>query len=566
MTACPIPLFIRFFKTLIKLFLPLVLVNFACMNSVIAQTDPLQQIMQARMVELQDTNSLTIDGNKIAAHRLLPELYSRRQFTLAWQDGSKRDELIEIIQHIDSEGLNPEDYLLHSLLNFHEEANRLTDTGRVDFDILLTESLVRLGYHLRFGKVDPKSLDPNWNLNRSLENEDPAAIIQAAIDSYSLRAFIDREIPRQAFYVRYKEALADYRNIKAQGGWPVVSSGPALKPGMHDPRIATLKQRLQIEGYRIGPLSDPPGYFDAALEDAVKQFQERHGLGVDGVAGKQTLEAMNISVEERIDQIRVNLERARWVFTDIQGEFFIINIAGFKAYFVRDNKLIWTSRVMVGRRYRMTPVFKSEIKYMILNPTWTVPPGILRNDVLPRARKDPAYIEEQRFAVLDRNGERIDPASIDWSAYTGKNFPYTLRQESGPDNALGRIKFVFPNPHFVYLHDTPHKELFDRPERTFSSGCIRVENPLELAELLLNDPEKWSREKIAAAIATDKTQTLTLPEPVAIMLLYWTVVIEPDGTVNFRNDIYGRDKKVLQALEGEFNISLPEGLPESYYN
>jgi murein L,D-transpeptidase YcbB/YkuD len=567
MTTSPNPLYIRSFKTLIKVFLFLAILNFSCVVSANAQTDPVQEILQSRMSTLQDTGTLVIDGNKIAARRLLPELYSRRHFTLAWQDQRKREELIGILRHIDEEGLNPADYLLSSLLEYQAQENKLTDADRVDFDILLTESLVRLGYHLRFGKVDPKNLDSNWNLNRSLENEDPATLIQAAIDSGSLKAFIDREIPRQDFYLRYKEALADYRHIKEQGGWPEVPPGPALKPGMQDPRIAILKQRLQIEAYLNGPdAAAPPEYYDAALEEAVSRFQHRHGLGVDGVAGKQTLEALNVSVGDRIDQIRVNLERSRWVFADIQGEFFIINIAGFKAYFVRDDKLIWTSRVMVGRRYRKTPVFKSQIKYMLLNPTWTVPPGILRKDILPRAGKDPGYIRAQRFAVLDQKGNQVDPDTIDWASYAGKNFPYTLRQASGPDNALGRIKFVFPNSHFVYLHDTPHKELFDRPERTFSSGCIRIENPLELAVLLLNDSEKWSREKIEAAIATEKTQTINLPHPVTIMLLYWTVVIEPDGTVSFRDDIYGRDKKVLEALDGEFNISLPEGLPERYYN
>lgn len=565
MTAYPISLYIRFFGIFIKLFFFATVLNLSFINACYPQTDPLQQIIQSRMVQLQDSNSLIINGNKIAAVRLIPEFYAKRQFTPAWRDGSKRDELIGIIRDVYNEGLNPEDYLLHSLLHYHEQESQLTDRDRVDFDILLTESLVRLGYHLRFGKVDPKSQDPNWNLNRSLENEDPAAIIQAAIDSYSIQAFIDRTIPRQAFYAQYKQALADYLNIKAQGGWPVVPPGPSLKPGMQDPRIAILTRRLQAEGYLHGPLPGPPDYFDAALDDAVNRFQQRHGLGTDGVVGRQTLEALNVSVEDRIDQTRVNLERSRWVFKDIQGDFLIINIAGFKAYFVRDNQLIWTSRVMVGRPYRRTPVFKSEIKYMILNPTWTVPPIILRNDVLPRVKTDPGYIEEQRFSVLDQAGKRIDPASIDWTVYPEKNFPYTLRQESGPDNALGRLKFVFPNSHFVYLHDTPHKELFDRPERTFSSGCIRIENPLQLAELLLNDREKWNQQKIAEAISTDQTQTIYLPEPVTIMLLYWTVVIEPDGTVNFRKDIYGLDKKVLQALDGEFNISLPEGLPDRYY-
>ena len=548
-------LYIRSFRTIIKLFLIITIQNICFVNFGYSQTDELQQIMQSRIARLQDTGSLFIDGEKLAAVRLIPELYTKRNFSLAWQNINKRDELISIISRIDSEGLNPDDYLLHNILKYRNQGAQLTEPEQVDFDILLTESLVRLAYHLRFGKVNPESLDPNWNLDRGMEYGDPLYNIQSIINSDSIQAFIDRAIPRQPFYQRYIKALAFYRRILEEGGWPTVASGPALKPDMNDPRIKILKQRLRIEGYLQEPLSDITNYYDASLEEAVKTFQARHGLDVDGVVGKQTLEELNTSVADRIDQIRVNLERGRWVLKDVQGEFLVVNIAGFKAYLVRDNKLIWTSRVIVGRTYRKTPVFKSAIKYMIFNPTWTVPPNILRNDVLPKARKDPAYITEQRFEVFDREGKQVDPDSLDWSGFTGKNFPYTLQQEPGPDNALGRIKFVFPNSHFVYLHDTPHRELFGHQERTFSSGCIRLENPLQLAELLLNDKEKWNRQKIEDAIATNKTRTIYLPEPVTIMLLYWTVVIEPDGIVNFRKDIYKRDGKLLDALNGEFSIS-----------
>lgn len=535
-------------------------------NAVHAQDDELQQIMQSRMARLQDTHSLFIDGERIAAVTLIPELYVKRHHALAWNDSLKRNELIGIIREIRREGLNPDDYFLQNLLKFDHNYGQLSPAERVDFDILLTESLVRLGYHLRFGKVNPESLDPNWNLDRRLENEDPVTIIQAAIESDSIRAFIEKAIPRQPFYERYKQALAGYHDILDRGGWPRVPDGPSLKPGMNDPRITIVKQRLQIEGYLQEPLSGANSYFDASLEDAVRTFQQRHGLDTDGVVGKQTLEALNVSVEDRIDQIRVNLERGRWVLKDVQGEFFIVNIAGFKAYLVRNDKLIWSSRVIVGRPYRKTPVFKSKIQYLIFNPTWTVPPGILRKDVLPRARKDPSYITEQRFEVIDGQGNRIDPSTLDWSGFSGKNFPYMLRQKSGPENALGRIKFNFPNSHFVYLHDTPHKELFDKPERTFSSGCIRIENPIELAVLLLNDEEKWNRQGIEKAIATEKTQTVYLSRPVTIMLLYWTVVIEQDGTVNFKKDIYDRDANLLKALDADFSFSLPEGLPERYYH
>ena len=559
-------LYIRSFQIIFKLFFLIALQNILFINVGHSQDNESQEIMRARMAGLVDTGSLYIDGEKIAATRLIPELYSKRYFSLAWRNADKREELISIIRHIDSEGLNPDDYLLQNLQKYNDKYRQLTDEEHVDLDILLTESLVRLAYHIRFGKVDPESLDPNWNLDTSLVNGAPLNNIQAIIDSDSIQAYMDQSIPRQPFYERYKKALAYYRKILEQGGWPTVPPGPALKPGMHDPRIQLLKQRLQIEGYLPGSPSGLSDYFDATLETAVKEFQQRHGLDTDGVAGKQTLEAMNVTVKDRIDQIRVNLERGRWVLKDIQGEFLIVNIAGFKVYLVKDNKLIWTSRVIVGRTYRKTPVFKSAIKYIIFNPTWTVPPGILRNDILPKASIDPAYITDQRFEVLDGEGRQIDPGSLDWSGYTGKNFPYTLRQKSGPDNALGRIKFVFPNSHFVYLHDTPHKELFGNAERTFSSGCIRIENPVQLAELLLNDNEIWSQQKIEDAIATNKTQTIYLPKPVTIMLLYWTVVIEPDGIVNFRKDIYDRDTMVLKALNREFSFGLTTGLPEKYYN
>lgn len=559
-------LYISFFRIFFKLFFYFILLCCLFFNAGFAQDNELQRIMHARISRLQDTHSLSIDDERIAAITLIPELYSKRNYSLAWQDNRKRKELISIISDIKSEGLNPDDYLLPSLIKYNNRYQQLTPDEQVNFDILLTESLVRLGYHIRFGKVNPENLDPNWNLHRGLENEDPAIIIQAAIDSDSIRSFIERAIPRQPFYFRYKKALADYRSILERGGWPVIPEGPSLKPGMHDPRIKLLKKRLQMEGYLQEPVSDFTDYFDQLLKDAVMTFQDRHGLENDGVVGKQTLAAMNVSVEDRIDQIRVNLERGRWVLKDVRGEFLIVNIAGFKAYMVRDDKLVWSSRVIVGRPYRKTPVFKSEVKYLIFNPTWTVPPGILWKDILPKARTNPAYIADQRFDVLDREGRQIDPGSLDWPSFTGKNFPYMLRQRSGPNNALGRIKFNFPNSHFVYLHDTPDKNLFNKPERTFSSGCIRIENPVELAELLLNDPGAWSRQDIDEAIETGKTRTVHLPNPVTIMLLYWTVVIEQDGTVKFRKDIYDRDKDLLKALDGEFNLSLPAGLPDKYYH
>jgi murein L,D-transpeptidase YcbB/YkuD len=362
------------------------------------------------------------------------------------------------------------------------------------------------------------------------------------------------------YYTRLQAALAQYRDIDAQGGWKPVSAGPPLKLGMADARVLALRERLIATG-DLTEGSSQPTVFDASAAEAVKRFQRRHGLEIDGAAGRNTLEALNVPVAARIDQIRVNLERARWVLHEIAGQFVVVDIAGFRALYVRDDEVVWTARAQVGRPYRETPVFKSAITYLVLNPTWTVPPGILTQDVLPAVRRDRSYLRKRNLHVIDAGGKRLDPSKLDWSKYTGGNFPYQLRQDPGPANALGRIKFMFPNPHLVYLHDTPSKELFDKPERVFSSGCIRIENPLELAELLLNDPERWSREQIARAIDTHVTRTVFLETPVPVLLLYWTVDVSREGVIMFRKDIYDRDQAVLEALNGEFRFRKRPLLP-----
>jgi len=236
----------------------------------------------------------------------------------------------------------------------------------------------------------------------------------------------------------------------------------------------------------------------------------------------------------------------------VPAEFLIVDIAGFRLFLIRNDEIVWRTRVQVGTPYRMTPVFRDDIKYLVFNPTWTIPPGILAKDILPAVKKDPGYLARRRIRVLDRNGKPVDEKAIDWSRYSGRGFPYILRQDPGPNNALGRVKFIFPNEHFVYLHDTPSKGLFDRSDRTFSSGCIRVEKPFELARILLADDKKWSPEAIAGLVESAETKTVFLPEPMPILLMYWTVAVREDGTIGFKRDVYGRDGAVLAGLEEEF--------------
>jgi murein L,D-transpeptidase YcbB/YkuD len=239
---------------------------------------------------------------------------------------------------------------------------------------------------------------------------------------------------------------------------------------------------------------------------------------------------------------------------DLPDEFVVVNIAGFTVYFVRGQQIVWHARAQVGKPYRRTPLFRSEISHVVLNPTWTVPPGIIEQDILPAARRDPATITRKGLRVFDAQGQELDPASIDWSRYHGGHIPYTLRQDPGPANALGRVKLMFPNPYFVYLHDTPSQAQFERAGRALSSGCVRVENALELTELVLGDPERWNAASFASAIEHGETRNVSLAKRVPVLLTYWTAWVDPQGRMNFRRDVYGQDAKWAQALEARFAV------------
>jgi murein L,D-transpeptidase YcbB/YkuD len=352
---------------------------------------------------------------------------------------------------------------------------------------------------------------------------------------------------RPEFYTRLQAGLARYRELAAAGGWPRIPEGQLLKAGMSDDRVPVIRERLRITGdYKGGEPPDSTGY-DPELERAVRIFQERHTLGVDGIVGPATLAAMNVSAEQRVAQIRANLERMRWVGGDISGDYLLVDIAGQEVELYRNGELAWASRAIVGRPERQTPVFRDRIEYLELNPTWTVPPTILKEDILPKARKNPAVVRRKGLEVIDRRGNRIAPEGVDWSV-SYNNLPYMLRQPPGPRNALGQVKFMFPNRHSVYLHDTPDRGLFDKPRRIFSSGCVRVDRPLELAELLLDDRE-WNQSRFEALIDTQRPTTVHLREPVPVILYYWTAEADEQGVIRFREDIYGRDEAVLAALD-----------------
>jgi murein L,D-transpeptidase YcbB/YkuD len=508
--------------------------------------------IRTRVEELRANGVLQVRGQPIASRDLLPRIYENREFAPAWNTPRQIDSLLELLDESFREGLDPNDYHAAAVRSELEALTggleQLAPNERAELDLLLTDSVIRLGYHLRFGKVDPTALDGNWNSSSELLRGDPAETIQDAIDSSSLREFAARAIPRVFLYERFKSALAEYRAIEANGGWPLVPAGPTMAPGATDERVRALAARLAVTGDLPASSVIEGNVYGDVLATAVRRFQSRHGLAADAVVGPATLAALNVPVAARIEQLRANLERARWVFYDPESEFLVVNIAGFQLYIVRRGEVAWRTRVQVGRPYRQTPIFRAEMTYLVVNPTWTVPPTIYRNDILPAVRRDPNYLASRNIDAFDARGAAVDPAAVDWS---GRHPPYRLVQRPGPDNALGRIKFMFPNEHAVYLHDTPSRDLFERDSRAFSSGCIRVEDPFGLAEQLLGHR---ARERLDNAVASGRTQTVFLDKPMTVMLLYWTAEVDADGQVSFFPDVYTRDAGVIAALAEPFRV------------
>jgi murein L,D-transpeptidase YcbB/YkuD len=495
---------------------------------------------------------------RFAAPDVLQRFYQQRDFALAWDD-ARAQGFVEVVRTADTQGLSPADYLAGELTAL-PPLSSLGGNARIDADLELTEALLRYAYHSRFGKVDPRELDSTWNYARSVSAGGPYSALERIIAAPDLAAQLAEEVGHGAMYDALRRVLARYRGYVAAGGWQQVPAGPTLKPGSTDARVAALRQRLAAEGF-LAPAAGDPNTFDEGLANAVRDFQTHRGLGPDGVVGAKTLNEINVSANDLVDRLRVNLERLRWVLVERTPRFVAVNIAGFRVYYVDDDRVQWTARAMVGKPYRATPIFRADMTYLVINPDWTVPPTILRNDSLPAIKRDRAYLDKQRMDVIDRNGRVVDPATIDWETVTPKTFPYMLRQRSGPTNALGRIKFMFPNEHFVFLHDTPSRDLFDRDERAFSSGCIRVEHPFELAELLLRPDPKWTPDVLQRVVDSETMQTVKLPRPLPVLILYLTAIAFDEGReFTFLRDIYGRDASVLRALNAGFVYSPPAGL------
>ncbi len=509
----------------------------------------IRENIRCHVEQLEEDAALQAGREKVAFNTLLAEFYRTNDFNPVWVKRSQITELLDAIKSVEADGLLPQDYHLSGIQEFYDNAPS-SPFLKARYELLLSDAMFKLSYHLLHGKVDPEKIDSNWNLSQGANGDGLVSGLGNALAGDSLAAVISKLRPNHPQYTSLKDGLARYRQIAAEGGWDTIPEGPSIKEiGQYDGRVPALRKRLEITGDIAGISQVDTSHAASALlysnelQEAVERFQKRHGLEVDGAVGPKTLKALNVPATERTDQIRINLDRYRWFIQKLEPTFLLVNVAGFTVQYVENGNYKWGSRVIVGEPYWKTPVFKAEMRYIIFNPSWNVPPGILKKEALPAIKKNTGYLAKNGLQVIDRSGQVVNPASIDWTAYSAGSLPYRLRQPPGTRNALGQVKFMFPNKHLVYLHDTPGKHLFDKSTRAFSHGCIRLQNPLELAEILLG----WSENDIRGIISTGKTKTVNLPTRIPIFLLYLTAVAEDDEML-FREDVYSRDQAVLHAL------------------
>lgn len=451
------------------------------------------------------------------------------------------EKLIAALAASGADALDPSEYEVETLTRMASAARSEDDLAALE--VTLSNTFVTFADHLTSGRVQPNEVNKALNIFPRAPN--PSVVLEYIESAEDLEASLEALSPNTPNYARLKAALADYRTKAESGGFTPVPQGETLKPGMSDARLDTLRKRL-AEQDLFTPGSHDGEVYDGALVEAVKLFQERHGLAVDGIIGRNTLAEINVPISQRIAQMELNMERRRWMPDDLGERYVFVNLADQNLKVVDNDKTIHTTRVVVGKPYHATPVFSDTITYAEVNPFWTVPYSIATSEYLPQLKKNPGALAAKGIRIFSGNRE-IDPWSVAWGSYSRGNFPFTLRQDPGPGNALGRVKFMFPNKFNIYIHDTPSKALFSRAQRSFSHGCIRAEDPFALGGVLLAR-DGWDKQKLMSVRDTQKRRVIKLKDPIPVHLTYLTAWVNKDGSVHFRRDIYDRDTVLAKAL------------------
>ncbi len=508
-------------------------------------------IIEAKELEQQLTKSLFASTKAESAD--LRRFYSERNYQPVWVTPEAESSPLEIalafIASAESEGLDSRDYQLQQLQQLQQQADHSLP-ATIELEVRTTHALLMLARDLSRGRFSATAADRDWHIPQPAF--DAATFLLEAIKTNRLQQSFNNLPPKKTSYQLLKQTLARYQKLaSSHTEWVTIPSTPSIHPGAVNAIIPLLRQRIAqayaadgIAEYHIIP-SEKKQY-DDELVTAIQAFQAQHGLNTDGVIGNNTIRALNISLDRKIRQLRINMERLRWLPRNLGERYVLVNTAGFRLTAAEKDKHVFDMRIIVGRDYRSTPTFNGNLSHMILNPYWNVPDSIARKDLLPKQQNDPRHFTSSNIKVFpnyNRNAEAIDPDTIDWLGIKNR-FPYVLRQDPGKNNALGRIKFMFPNSFDIYLHDTPSKSLFQRDIRTFSSGCVRLEKPLELAAFALD--KKNLPDKFLTDMESGKTATVHLPKPLPIYLVYITAWVDGQEKVHFSPDIYNRDMRALQ--------------------
>ncbi len=508
--------------------------------------------------------AMRIGSQTLKLHDDLANFYIKRDFQPAWFNpiagrvSAQARSLHSVVRDAAEHGLHPEDYHfepIRQLLELVEDYRRYglaADPFRLaQLDLLLSDAFLSYASHLTAGRVDPNLVHAGqWRARP--RQADIQRLLNFSLENGRVAETLLGMVPAYAEYRRLREALLRYRLIAAIGGWPSLPPGSVLRPDDKDQRLPLLRKRLWIEGDLSYMGEEGDLQFDGRTARALGKFQARHGLLEDRVLGPKTLRELNRTVEQRIRQIEINLERWRWLPKDLGDNHIRVNIADFKLQVVEGGRTVMSMPVVVGTSYRETPVFSGRMTYLEFAPYWGVPQTILEEDKLPEIRGNVSYLDEHNFEIIPWSGPawaRIDPRDIDWDRVTAENFPGLLRMRPGPWNPLGQVKFMFPNEFDVYLHDTPERHLFARDRRLYSSGCIRIERPLDLAQYLLEDDAEWGDcMALLELIHGAEPRRVQLEEPLPVHLLYWTAWVDASGSVQFRPDVYERDGDLMRAL------------------
>lgn len=509
---------------------------------------------------------VTADREGTALWKQTRQFYAQRDHAAAWieygKPTSQMDAFITALRDAEREGLDPDLYGATTIDERRAEASKgfLTrqgfdaeEAGRLD--AWLTYLYLKYSADLADGMSDLAAADPDWHIGPSTFN--PLAHLEAALEQGRVAQSLAELVPEHREYTALRDALAEHRRIAAEGGWPAVPRTLRLKPGQKHPAVRALARRLAVSGDYTGSLPDEDPEGDGAepieygepLQDAVRRFQARHGLASAGIVGAQTVAALNVPVEARIRQIQLNLERWRWLPRDLGDRYVLVNIPEMRLRVYDNGRIPLAMNVVVGTSDTQTPIFSDEMSYLVFSPYWNVPDSIAQGETLPAMMQDPGYLARNNMEIIDKDGNPVPPEEMDIETLE----EYRFRQRPGAANSLGLVKFMFPNQFNVYLHDTPAPSLFTRANRAFSHGCVRLSEPVALAEYVLRDQREWDARAIEAAMHGGTERTVKLTEKLPVYLGYWTASVDETGALQFRPDVYGIDADQRARLRERMN-------------